>query len=152
MGLRLTLQDHERVIVDLPLEESEWDSESKQRITRELEASEADIDTLCEISSFFSNKKRLQMLNHILRDCNNSATFTDLLKVAVNPKYVSDLVNKTASVDIVVKNGRGYSISPVGVGSLLLLSVATRRFVKQMESVINNDDKSFEDGGTSVKQ
>jgi hypothetical protein len=149
MGLRLTLQDKGQVLLDLPLDNSEWDPVLKERITRELEASEADFDTLCEISGFFANKRRLQMLSHILRDCNNSASFTDLLKVALNPKYVSDLVNKTSTVDIVVKNGRGYSVSPIGVGSLLLLSVATRRLAKEM-GVINNDDKSFEAGGTRV--
>jgi hypothetical protein len=146
------LQDKGRILLDLPLDESEWDSESKKRITSELQVSEADIDTLCEISGFFSNKKRLQMLNHIIRDCNNSASFTDLLKVAVNPKYVSDLVNKTPNVDMVVKNGRGYSVSPIGVGSLLLLSVATRRLVNETRRVINSDDKSFEGGGTQVEQ
>lgn len=152
MGIRLTLQDNGRILLDLPLDESEWDPQLKERITRELLASEADIDTLCEISGFFSNKKRLQMLSHLVGNCHNSATFTDLLKVAVNPKYVSDLLNKSPSVDIVVKNGRGYSVSPVGVGSLLLLSVATRRLVTETRRVINSDDKSFEGGGTQVEQ
>lgn len=132
-------------MLDLPLDESEWDPELKQLVMKELEAAEADMDTLCEISGFFSNKRRLQMLSHIICNCNNSATFTELLKVAVNPKYVSDLVNKSPGIDIVVKNGKGYSVSPVGVGSLLLLSIATRRVVNEAGST-NNHDKSFEAG------
>ncbi len=145
MGLRITLQNGGKVLLDLPLDEAEWDPELKQLVMNELEASEADIDILCEISGFFSNKRRLQMLSHIICDCNNSASFTDLLKVAVNPKYVSDLINKSPGVDIVLKNGKGYSVSPIGVGSLLLLSVATRWLVKEAGS-INNHDKSFEAG------
>jgi len=145
MGLRLTLRNGSKVLLDLPLNESDWDPELKRFIIKELTESEADLDTLSEISGFFSNKRRLQILSHMIRNCDNSATFTDLLKVAVNPKYVSDLVNKPPGRDIVVRSGRGYSISPFGVGSFLLLSVATRRLVKEMGS-INSDDKSFEVG------
>jgi hypothetical protein len=143
MGLRLTLRNGSKVLLDLPLDESDWNPELKQFIIKELAESEADLDTLCEISRFFSNKRRVQILSHIIGDCDNSATFTDLLKVAVNPKYVSDLVNKPPGRDIVIRNGRGYSVSPIGVGSFLLLSLAARRVVKEIGST-NSDDKSFE--------
>ena len=142
MGLRFTLQDDDRVILDLPLSLSEWRQGTRELVVRELGDSEADIDALCEISDFFSNKRRLQMLNHLVRDCDNSASFTDLLRVGVNPKYVYDLVNRTGR-DLVVKDGKGYSLSPLGLGSFLLLSLATRRLVKETDS-INGDDKSFE--------
>ena len=143
MGLRFTLQDDDRVILDLPLSLSEWRQGTRELVVKELGDSEADIDALCEISDFFSNKRRLQMLNHLVRDCNNSASFTDLLKVGVNPKYVYDLVNRTTGRDLVVKDGKGYSLSPLGLGSFLLLSLATRRLVRETDS-INGDDKSFE--------
>ena len=143
MGLRLTLQNGGGVLLDLPLSEDEWDSGTKELITRELGDSEADLDALCEICDFFSNKRRVQMLNHLVRDCNNSASFTDLLKVAVNPKYISDLVKRSASREMIVKEGRGYSLSPLGLGSFLLLSLATRKLLRETDS-INNDDKSFE--------
>jgi len=143
MGLRFTLQDDDRVILDLPLSWSEWQNGTKELVARELGDSDADIDALCEISDFFSNKRRLQMLNHLVKDCNNMATFTDLLKVGVNPKYVYDLVNRPLSRELVVKGGKGYSLSPLGLGSFLLLSLATRRLVRATDS-INGDDKSFE--------
>jgi len=108
-----------------------------------LGESEADIDSLCAICDFFSNKRRVQMLSHMVKDCNNSASFTDLLKVAVNPKYISDLVSKSSRRELVVKGSRGYSLSPLGLGSFLLLSLATRRLLKETNSV-NDDDKSFE--------
>ena len=111
---------------------------------RELDGSEADLDSLCDICDFFSNKRRVQMISHIVRDCDNQATFTDLLKVAVNPKYVSDLVNRPALKEVVVKDAKGYRVSPVGLGSLLLFSVVARRLMKELDS--NNDgDKSFEE-------
>ena len=143
MGLRLTLQNSGGVLLDLPLSEDEWNSGTKELITRELGDSEADLDALCEICDFFSNKRRVQMLNHLVRDCNNSASFTDLLKVAVNPKYISDLVKRSASREMIVKEGRGYSLSPLGLGSFLLLSLATRKLLRETDS-INDDDKSFE--------
>lgn len=143
MGLRFTLQDDDRVILDLPLSLSEWQDGTRKLVARELGDSEADIDALCEISDFFSNKRRLQMLNHLVKDCNNLATFTDLLKVGVNPKYVYDLVNRPSSRELVLKGGKGYSLSPLGLGSFLLLSLATRRLVRAADS-INGDDKSFE--------
>ncbi len=101
------------------------------------------MDSLSEICDFFSNKKRLQMVNHMIRDCENSATFTDLLKVAMNPKYVSDLVNRAPKRELVVKDKNGYSVSPIGVGSFLLLSIAIKKLVRNGDSV-NSDDKSFE--------
>ncbi|TMI19214.1 hypothetical protein E6H33_00305 [Candidatus Bathyarchaeota archaeon] len=111
---------------------------------KELKDSEADLESLSEICDFFSNKKRLQMVNHMIRDCENSATFTDLLKVAVNPKYVSDLVNRAPKRELVIKDKKGYSVSPIGVGSFLLLSIAIRKLLRNGDS-INSDDKSFEE-------
>lgn len=144
MGLRLTLQNGDRIILDLPLSQSEWRPGTKELIMKELDESEADVDALCEICDFFSNRRRVQMLNHMVKDCNNAASFTDLLKVGVNPKYVSDLVNRTSRRDLVVKDARGYSLSPLGLGSFLLLSLATRRLLKETDANID-DDKSFEE-------
>ena len=133
------------MLVDLPLSEKEWPPAVRELVSRELkDSSEADLDSLSEICDFFSNKKRLQMVNHMIRDCENSATFTDLLKVAVNPKYVSDLVNRSPKRELVVKDKNGYSVSPVGVGSFLLLSIAIRKLLRNGDS-INSDDKSFEE-------
>jgi hypothetical protein len=144
MALRLTLRNGEDVLLDLPLSEEEWGPKTKELISRELDGSEADLDALCEICDFFSNKRRVQMVSHMLRDCDNSASFTDLLKVAVNPKYVSDLVNKSPSRELIIKEGRGYSLSPLGLGSFLLLSLATRKLLRETDST-NDDDKSFEE-------
>ena len=143
MGLRFTLKDEDRVLLDLPLSESEWKPRTKELVMKELGESEADIDSLCEICDFFSNKRRVQMLNHLVKDCNNSASFTDLLKVAVNPKYISDLVSRSSKQELIVKGGKGYSLSPLGLGSFLLLSLATRRLLRETNSIID-DDKSFE--------
>ncbi|HWY27823.1 MAG TPA: hypothetical protein VNW25_01050 [Candidatus Sulfotelmatobacter sp.] len=131
-------------MLDLPLSEEEWQPEVREIVLKELKNSEADLDSLSEICDFFSNKKRLQMVNHMIRDCENSATFTDLLKVAVNPKYVSDLVNRAPKRELVIKDKNGYSVSPIGVGSFLLLSIAIRKLLRNGDS-INSDDKSFEE-------
>ena len=142
--MRLTLQSGEGVVLDVPLSEDDWSPHVKELIARELGDSEADLDAICEIADFFSNKRRVQMLNHLVKNCNNSASFTDLLKVAVNPKYISDLVNRSPSHELIVKDGRGYSLSPLGLGSFLLLSLATRKLLRETDS-INDDDKSFEE-------
>src|SRR5438128_2041506 len=110
MGLRFTLQNEDRVLLDLPLSEREW-------------------------------KPRVKEL--VMKDCNNSASFTDLLKVAVNPKYISDLVSRSSRQELIVKGDKGYSLSPLGLSSFLLLSLATRRLLRETNS-INDDDKSFE--------
>jgi hypothetical protein len=143
MGLRFTLRDEDRVLLDFPLSESDWKPKMKELVMKELGESEADIDSLCEICDFFSNKRRVQMLNHLVKDCNNSASFTDLLKVALNPKYISDLVSKSSRRELVTKGTKGYSLSPLGLGSFLLLSLATRRLLRETNSIIG-DDKSFE--------
>jgi hypothetical protein len=144
MGLRVTIQNDEGVLLDLPLLEGEWTPRTKELVMKELDDSEADMDTLCGICDFFSNKKRVQMVSHLVKNCNNSASFTDLLKVALNPKYISDLVNRSPERGLIVKEGKGYSLSPLGLGSFLLLSLGTRRLLKETNS-INDDDKSFEE-------
>jgi hypothetical protein len=144
MSIRFTLHEGSKVLLDLPLSETEWQPELRELVLRELKDSEADLDSLSEICDFFSNKKRLQMVNHMIRDCENSASFTDLLKVAVNPKYVSDLVNRSPKRELVIKDKNGYSVSPVGVGSFLLLSIAIKKLLRNGNS-INSDDKSFEE-------
>ena len=143
MSIRFTLHEGSKVLLDLPLSGREWQPEVREMVMKELKDSEADLESLSEICDFFSNKKRLQMVNHMIRDCENSATFTDLLKVAVNPKYVSDLVNRAPKRELVVKDKNGYSVSPIGVGSFLLLSIAIRKLLRNGDS-INSDDKSFE--------
>jgi hypothetical protein len=144
MGLRVTIQNDNGVLLDLPLLEGEWTPRTKELVMRELDDSEADMDALCGICDFFSNKKRVQMVSHLVKNCNNSASFTDLLKVAMNPKYISDLVNRSPERGLIVKEGKGYSLSPLGLGSFLLLSLGTRRLLKETNS-INDDDKSFEE-------
>ena len=144
MSIRFTLHEGSKVLLDLPLSGKEWQPEVRDIVLKELKNSEADFDSLSEICDFFSNKKRLQMVNHMIRDCENSATFTDLLKVAVNPKYVSDLVNRAPKRELVIKDKKGYSVSPIGVGSFLLLSIAIKKLLRNGDS-INSDDKSFEE-------
>ena len=144
MGLRLTLHDGNRVLLDLPLSHEEWDQETRNLIVRELEDMEPNLDSICEVCDFFSNKRRLQMVSHMVREGDTSSTFTDLLRVAVNPKYVSDLVNRAPRKGLVVKDERGYRVSPAGLGSFLLLSLGTRKLLEELDST-NNDDKSFEE-------
>ena len=144
MSIRFTLHEGSKVLLDLPLSGKEWQPEVREIVMKELKDSESDLDSLSEICDFFSNKKRLQMVNHMIRDCENSATFTDLLKVAVNPKYVSDLVNRAPKRELVVKDKNGYSVSPIGVGSFLLLSIAIKKLLRNGDS-IDSDDKSFEE-------
>ena len=144
MSIRFTLHEGSKVLLDFPLLEKEWQPGVRENVMKELKDSDADLDSLSEICDFFSNKKRLQMVSHMIRDCENSATFTDLLKVAVNPKYVSDLVNRAPKRELVVKDKNGYSVSPIGVGSFLLLSIAIRKLLRSGDS-INSDDKSFEE-------
>jgi len=144
MSIRFTLHEGSKVLLDLPLSETEWQPGVRELVLKELKDSEADLESLSEICDFFSNKKRLQMVNHMIRDCENSASFTDLLKVAVNPKYVSDLVNRSPKRELVIKDKNGYSVSPVGVGSFLLLSIAIKKLLRTRDS-INSDDKSFEE-------
>ncbi|OLD10838.1 MAG: hypothetical protein AUI93_06260 [Crenarchaeota archaeon 13_1_40CM_3_52_10] len=144
MSIRFSLHEGNKVLLDFPLSEKEWQPEVRDLVLKELSKSEADLDSLSEICDFFSNKKRLQMVSHMIRDCENSATFTDLLKVAANPKYVSDLVNRAPKRELVVKDKNGYSVSPIGVGSFILLSIAINKLLRNGDS-INSDDKSFEE-------
>lgn len=141
MGLRLTLHDGEKVLLDLPLSSSEWAPQTRDSFVRELE--EMDSERICEICDFFSNRKRLDMVTHMVSGTDNSATFTELLRVAVNPKYISDLVNR-APRSLVTKDQRGYRVSPAGVGSFLLLSLGTKKVLEQLDSV-KDGDKSFEE-------
>lgn len=144
MGLRLTLHDGDRVLLDLPLSSREWDTETRSTIARELVDAEPDLDRICEVCDFFSNKRRLQMVSHMVQEGDTSASFTDLLRVAINPKYISDLVNRAPRKGFVVKDQHGYRVSPAGIGSFLLLSLGTRKLLEELDS-INNDDKSFEE-------
>ncbi len=141
MGLTLTLHDGDKVVFDLPLSSSEWGPQTRDALLKELE--EMDSERICEICDFFSNRKRLEMVTHMVSGTDNSATFTELLRVAVNPKYISDLVNR-APRSLVTKDQRRYRVSPAGVGSFLLLSLGTKKVLEQLESV-KSGDKSFEE-------
>jgi hypothetical protein len=144
LGLRLTLRDEDKVLLDVPLTSKGLQDDVHNVVSRELEHIDTDLDSICGICDFFSNRKRVQMVTHMVRDGGNSASFTELLRVAVNPKYVSDLVNRSPGKGLVVKDGKGYRMSPAGLGSFLLLSLGTRKLLKELD-VIKNGDKSFEE-------
>ncbi len=144
MGLRVSLHEGDKVLWDLPLEEKDWADGQKETLRRELRDLEKDLDALCGICDFYSNKKRLQMVSHIVGECDNEASFTDLLRIAVNPKYVNDLVNKASNNHLVMKDAHGYRVSPKGIGSFLLLSLATRKLLQELDST-NSRNKSFEE-------
>ncbi len=57
-------------------------------------------------------------------------------------QYVSDLVNRTPRKELVVKDRKCYRVSPMGLGSFLLLSLETLRTPEEMDST-NNGDKVF---------
>jgi hypothetical protein len=142
LGLRLTLHNGSKILLDVPLSNEEWQPETKELVARELDLIDSNPDDICEICDFFSNRKRVQMVSHMVRE-GESATFTDLLRVAVNPKYVSDLLNRSPRKGLVVKDAKGYRMSPAGLGSFLLLSLGTKKLLEELDA-INNGDKSFE--------
>ena len=142
MGLRLTLHNGNRVLLDVPLSNEEWRPETRELVARELDRIDSNPDDICEICDFFSNRKRVQMVSHMVRG-GEPASFTDLLRVAVNPKYVSDLLNRSPRKGLVVKDAKGYRMSPAGLGSFLLLSLGTKKLLEELDA-INNGDKSFE--------
>ncbi len=142
--MRLTLHDANRVLLDVPLTSEGLQDDPHKIVSRELAEIDGDLDSICGICDFFSNRKRVQMVTHMVRDGGNSASFTELLRVAVNPKYVSDLVNRSPGKGLVVKDGKGYRMSPAGLGSFLLLSLGTKKLLKELDD-IKNGDKSFEE-------
>ena len=150
MGLTLSLADGSRLLWSVPLQIQEWQEGQKEQLRRELSALDDDLDLICNVCDFYSNKKRLQMVRHIVGEGGEQVSFTDLLRVAVNPKYVSDLVNKASTTGLVVKDGRGYRVSEAGLGSFLLLSLATRRLFHDLDST-GNYNKSFEEAQTPEK-
>src|SRR5260370_21486132 len=101
MGLRFTLQNEDGVLLDLPLSESDWKPRVKELVMKELGESEVDIDSLCEKCDFFSNKKRVQMLTHMVKHYKNSVSFTYPLRVSVNPKYISHLLSNSSTREII---------------------------------------------------
>ena len=143
MGLRLTLHDEEKILLDVPLTTEGLKNDSQREVSRQLEQIDTDLDEICSICDFFSNRKRVQMVTQMVKEGGNSASFTELLRVAVNPKYVSDLVNRSPGKGLVIKDGRGYRMSPAGLGSFLLVSLGTRKLLEELD-VIKNSDKSFE--------
>jgi hypothetical protein len=142
LGLRLTIHNGSKVLLDVPLSNEEWQSETKELVARELDRIDSNPDDICEICDFFSNRKRVQMVSHMVRE-GEPASFTDLLRVAVNPKYVSDLLNRSPRKGLVIKDAKGYRMSPTGLGSFLLLSLGTQKLLDELDA-INSGDKSFE--------
>jgi len=147
LGLRLTLHDEDKVLLDVPLTTEGLRDDPLREVPHQLEHIDADLDNICSICDFFSNRKRVQMVTHMVREGGNSASFTELLRVAVNPKDFSDLENRSPGKGLVIKDGKGYRMSPAGLGSFLLLSLGTRKLLEELD-VIKNSDKSFE-GETS---
>jgi len=58
-----------------PLTNDEWQPETRDFLLRELQDIDSDPDDICEICDYFSNRRRLQMVSHTVRQRDNSAQF-----------------------------------------------------------------------------
>jgi predicted transcriptional regulator len=130
---KLLLVKDKKVLAEVPL----LTDADANRDFLEKEIDEFDEDEFKELSELydtFSNEDRLRMITKMLTS-NEPVRFVDFMNdLELNQKLVSEYCKRMMSSGLVRSRERGkYEVSPLGLSSFLVATVAMRRIMKILE-------------------
>jgi predicted transcriptional regulator len=133
MSLRLLLVKGSKVLAEIPiLADADVDREFIEKEIDEL--NEGEFKELSEFYDALSNEDRLKMLRKMLTS-DKPVRFVDFMNdLELNQKLVSEYCKRMISSGLVTSHARGkYEVSPLGLGSLFVATVALRRIMRVLE-------------------
>jgi predicted transcriptional regulator len=133
MSLRLLLVKGNKVLAEVPLAPNA--EMNKEFFEKEIDQFEEDeFKGLSELYDALSNEDRLRMLSKMLTS-DKPVRFVDFMNdLDLNQKLVSDYCKRMMKDGLVTSRERGkYEVSPLGLGSFFIATVALRRIMKVLE-------------------
>jgi len=133
MALRLLLVKGEKVLAEVPLVSG--NELNKGFFEREIDDFERnEFKELSELLDTLSNEDRLKMLSKMLTS-EGPVRFVDFMNdLELNQKLVSEYCRRMINSGLVTSPERGrYEVSPLGLSSFVVATVALRRILKALE-------------------
>jgi predicted transcriptional regulator len=130
---KLLLVKDKKVLAEVPLlTDADANRDFLEKEIDEFE--EDDLKELSELYDTFSNEDRLRMITKMLTS-DEPVRFVDFMNdLELNQKLVSDYCKRMMSSGLVRSRERGkYEVSPLGLSSFLVATVALRRIMKVLE-------------------
>lgn len=133
MALRLLLVKGEKVLAEVPLVSG--NELNKGFFEREIDDFERnEFKELSELLDTLSNEDRLKMLSKMLTS-EGPVRFVDFMNdLELNQKLVSEYCRRMINSGLVTSPERGrYEVSPLGLSSFVVATVALRKILKALE-------------------
>lgn len=133
MSLRLLLVKGNKVLAEVPIL-ADADA-NKEFFEKEIvQFQDDEFKELSELYDALSNEDRLRMLSKMFTS-DKPVRFVDFMNdLELNQKLVSEYCKRMMSSGLVRSRERGkYEVSPLGLGSFFVATVALRRIMKALE-------------------
>jgi hypothetical protein len=136
MNLRLT--QGTTVLFDLPLPDLPLDPHA---MVEPVFLADRDMERLCAFYSMGANQKRLRVMLELARG--GELRFSDVMKIATNPKLAQDCLQPMLKVGLIVHGARGsgYRVSERALPLILTLTLGLARMLAILEQELAEDAK-----------
>ena len=134
MTIELRLVRDGKTIFNIPIHSS---SEGADR--GKLEMEDDDMERLADLYSIAANERRFRIMHELTR--RGEMKHSDILRIAMNPKFVHDCINPMVEEGIVIhgKKGTGYRPSNKGF-AYVTLTTGLSRILELLEEEMEADE------------
>ena len=134
MTIELRLVRDGKTIFSIPIHSS---SEGADRGRLEME--DDDMERLADLYSIAANERRFRIMHELTR--RGEMKHSDILRIAMNPKFVHDCINPMVEEGIVIhgKKGTGYRPSNKGF-AYVTLTTGLSRILELLEEEMEADE------------
>jgi predicted transcriptional regulator len=135
MGIELQLVKDGRVLFRLPVRAM------GEEVEEAVELDEEEIERLAELYSIAANQKRLRVMLELMK--RGEMSFSEILRIAMNPKLVQDCMEPMVREGLVIHKGRGsgYRPSERGAAFAITMTAGFAKLLEVLESELEGDEQ-----------
>ena len=134
MTIELRLVRDGKTIFSIPI-----DSSGEGADKGKLELEEDDMERLADLYSVAANERRFRIMHELTR--RGEMKHSDILRIAMNPKFVHDCINPMVEEGIVIHEGRRTGYRPSNKGfAYVKLTTGLSRILELLEEEMEADE------------
>ena len=134
MTIELRLVRDGKTIFSIPI-----NSSSEEADRGKLELEEDDMERLADLYSVAASERRFRIMHELAR--RGQMKHSDILRIAMNPKFVQDCINPMVEEGIVIHEGRRTGYRPSNKGfAYVTLTTGLSRILELLEEEMEADE------------
>jgi predicted transcriptional regulator len=134
MTIELRLVRDGKTIFSFPI-----NSSSDEADRGKLELEEDDMERLADLYSIAASERRFRIMHELAR--RGQMKHSDILRIAMNPKFVQDCINPMVEGGIVIHEGRHTGYRPSSKGfAYVTLTTGLSRILELLEEEMEADE------------